>query len=41
MRGVVLNRVDIKRASRSGYRYDGLYDYYQYSTKQTSNREFN
>lgn len=41
VRGVVLNRVDIKRASRSGYRYDGLYDYYQYSSKKTSNRELN
>jgi succinoglycan biosynthesis transport protein ExoP len=29
--GVVLNRVDIRKASNSGYSYDGFYDYFDYS----------
>ena len=31
LRGIVLNQVDIKKAQRNGYSYNGYYDYYGYS----------
>lgn len=35
VRGVILNQVDIKKAQRKGYSYDGYYDYYGYSSNKT------
>ena len=34
--GVVLNQVDVGRARKYGYGYDGYYDYYGYSTQQSA-----
>lgn len=34
---VVLSQVDIKKASRNGFRFDGFYDYYNYSRPQVAN----
>ncbi|WP_029408401.1 GumC family protein [Thiomicrorhabdus sp. Milos-T2] len=31
IRGVILNQVDIKKAKKQGYSYEGYYDYYGYS----------
>lgn len=31
VRGVILNQVDIQKAKKQGYSYDGYYDYYGYS----------
>ncbi len=36
--GVVLNRVDIKKARKYGYSYDGYYDYYGYSSTSSSKK---
>jgi succinoglycan biosynthesis transport protein ExoP len=33
--GIVLNQVDIKKAQKGGYTYDGFYDYYGYSGKKS------
>jgi len=35
MQGTILNQVDIKKAKKHGYGYDGYYDYYGYSNSKS------
>jgi capsular exopolysaccharide synthesis family protein len=36
IKGIILNQVDIKKAKKQGYGYDGYYDYYGYSQSKNS-----
>lgn len=36
LRGIILNQVDIKKAKKQGYSYDGYYDYYGYSSSKVA-----